>query len=138
MRGAGPESDIVISSRIRLARNLADFPFLSRATEADRAAIEQILQEAIAGLIKDQKLDPNTLYFKVGDIDHLDRMFLVERQLISRELADATGARSVVIDPQEKYSVMINEEDHVRLQVMQSGLNLAGCLGTSQSAGRPH
>ncbi|QEG32758.1 protein arginine kinase [Bythopirellula goksoeyrii] len=124
LRGAGPESDIVISSRIRLARNLADFPFLSRATEADRAAIEQILQDTISKLIEEKKLDPNTLYIKVGDIDQLDRMFLVERQLISRELADATGARSVVIDPQERYSVMINEEDHVRLQVMQSGLNL--------------
>ena len=49
LRGAGPESDIVISSRVRLARNLADFPFISRATPQDRARIEKILHERILG-----------------------------------------------------------------------------------------
>jgi protein arginine kinase len=124
LRGAGPESDIVISSRIRLARNLADYPFLSRATEADRAAIESNLRTAVSSLKASQRLSEATLYIDVGKLEHIDRQFLVERQLISRELADANGARAVVIDPAEKFSLMINEEDHLRLQVMQSGLNL--------------
>lgn len=124
LRGVGPESDIVISSRVRLARNLADYPFLSRATESDRASIEQSLQSCIATLKAENKLHDGTLYVDVGSLEHLDRQFLVERQLISRELAEANGARAVVIDPTERFSVMINEEDHVRLQVMQSGLNL--------------
>ena len=54
----------------------------------------------------------------------VDRQFLVERQLISREHAESQGARAVVIDQSERFSVMINEEDHLRIQVMQSGLNL--------------
>jgi protein arginine kinase len=54
----------------------------------------------------------------------IDRQFLVERQLISRELSDSAGARSVLIDPQETFSLMINEEDHLRMQVMHSGLDL--------------
>ncbi|HTU25383.1 MAG TPA: ATP--guanido phosphotransferase, partial [Pirellulales bacterium] len=47
LRGSGPESDIVISSRIRLARNLADFPFISRANTADRTEIERLLRERV-------------------------------------------------------------------------------------------
>jgi protein arginine kinase len=120
LRGSGPESDIVISSRIRLARNLADFPFISRASDQDRARIEQSVHECLsASDIADQ-----LFYVGMDGLNEIDRQFLVERHLISRELADGRGARAVAIDPQEKYSVMINEEDHLRIQVMFSGLNL--------------
>jgi len=124
LRGSGPESDIVISSRIRLARNLADFPFISRATDADRAEIEKILHGRVEALREAGKAPRDTLYLKVSDLPDVDRKFLVERQLISREHADSEGARAVVIDPAERFSVMINEEDHLRIQVMQSGLAL--------------
>ncbi len=124
LRGSGPESDIVISSRIRLARNLADFPFLSRANESDLAAIEQQIQKAVDSLKADGRLQETTMFIDVGGLPRLDRQFLVERQLISRELAESNGSRAVVIDPAEKFSLMVNEEDHLRLQVMQSGLNL--------------
>lgn len=120
LRGSGPESDIVISSRIRLARNLADYPFISRATEADRAEIERTLRERITQAPGAAEL----LYVDVNQLEGLDRQFLVERQLISREHADAEGARGVAIDPQERVSLMINEEDHLRIQVMNSGLSL--------------
>jgi protein arginine kinase len=125
LRGSGPESDIVISSRIRLARNLADFPFISRATDADRAEIEKILHNQVAALMKAGKAPADLLYLNVSDLPDVDRQFLVERQLISREHAQSDGSRAVVIDPNERFSVMINEEDHLRIQVMQSGLNLA-------------
>ena len=124
LKGSGPESDIVISSRIRLARNLADFPFISRTNEADRAEIESIIHGRIQELQDAQKVSPDVLYVNVGGLPDVDRQFLVERQLISRELAESEGARAVVIDQSERFSVMINEEDHLRIQVMQSGLNL--------------
>ncbi|HEX6961314.1 MAG TPA: protein arginine kinase [Lacipirellula sp.] len=124
LKGNGPESDIVISSRIRLARNLADFPFISRATDADRAEIEKILHGRIDALREAGKAPADSLYLKVSDLPEVDRQFLVERQLISREHAESEGARAVVIDPAERFSVMINEEDHLRIQVMQSGLAL--------------
>jgi len=120
LRGSGPESDIVISSRIRLARNLADYPFVSRATEADRAEIERELHRLITHIEGAQTL----LYLDVGRLEGLDRQFLVERQLISREHADSEGARGVAIHQGEQFSVMINEEDHLRIQVMHSGLDL--------------
>ncbi len=120
LRGSGPESDIVISSRIRLARNLADFPFISRATTADRAEIEKVLRDKVTRIRDGAEL----AYVDVNKLEQIDRQFLFERQLISRELSESQGARGVAIDPQERASLMINEEDHLRIQVMQSGLDL--------------
>jgi len=120
LRGVGPESDIVISTRIRLARNLAEFPFIRRCTEHDRTAIEQTLHRRISELSELQ--DP--LYIDVSSLPSVDRQFLVERQLISREHAESEGARAVAIDRQETYSLMVNEEDHLRIQVIRSGLDL--------------
>lgn len=122
LKGTGPESDIVMSTRIRLARNLADFPFASRASENDRAEIERILRERLLA----SELAADCACVDVAKLPALDRQFLVERQLISRELADGSGARSVVFDGHEQFSLMINEEDHLRLQVMHSGLDLEG------------
>ncbi len=65
-------------------------------------------------------------YVNVSELDGIDRQFLVERQLISREHAEAQGARGVAIDRQEQVSLMINEEDHLRIQCMHSGLDLQG------------
>ncbi len=122
MRGSGPESDIVISSRVRMARNLADFPFISRTTVQDRERIESILHERVALITSENEL----LYLDLSKLEKVDRQLLVERHLISREHAEAQGARSVAIDGSEKFSLMINEEDHLRIQVMQSGLDLDG------------
>ncbi|MDZ4819600.1 MAG: protein arginine kinase [Planctomycetota bacterium] len=122
LRGSGPESDIVMSSRIRLARNLAEFPFISRASEQDRNEIEKQLREKILKIQAAEALR----YFNVNELDGVDRQFLVERQLISREHADSKGARGVAIDVREQVSLMINEEDHLRIQCMHSGLDLLG------------
>ena len=123
LRGSGPESDIVISSRIRLARNLADFPFISRANPGDRSEIERILREGVLKISGDAA---DLSYVDVNKLEGLDRQFLVERQLISREHAESQGARGVAIDRNEQVSLMINEEDHLRIQVMHSGLDLTG------------
>jgi protein arginine kinase len=120
LRGTGPESDIVISSRIRLARNLAAFPFSNRASAYQKAEIEGLLRERIAKL----ELDPKLEYLNVPNLTPLDRQLLVERQLISRELAQSEGPRGVALAPRETVSLMVNEEDHLRLQVMRSGFAL--------------
>src|SRR5690348_7022395 len=120
LRGTGPESDIVISSRIRLARNVAAFPFTNRASAYQKAEIEGMLRDRVARL----DLEPRLEYINVPNLSPLDRQFLVERQLISRELAGADGPRGVAIGPRETVSIMVNEEDHLRLQVMRSGFAL--------------
>jgi protein arginine kinase len=120
LRGTGPESDIVISSRVRLARNLAAFPFTNRASSYQKAEIEAQLRDRVSKL----ELDPRLGYINLPTLSTLDRQLLVERQLISRELASAEGPRGVALVPQETISLMINEEDHIRLQVMRSGFTL--------------
>lgn len=120
LRGEGPDSDIVISTRIRLARNLADFPFVRCCKPADQSSIEQTMRQRV---LVDEAFE-NLTYVDVAELSEVDRRFLVERQLISRELAESEGARGVAIDPEERFSIMVNEEDHFRVQVMHSGLAL--------------
>lgn len=120
LRGVGPMSDIVISTRIRLARNLAGYPFLTRASAAQRQAIEKRLRDAIlaAGIA------PRMLYVDLQASPEIDRALLVERHLISRPHAAADGARGVAIGEDESVAVMVNEEDHLRIQVLRSGFQL--------------
>jgi protein arginine kinase len=122
LRGTGPESDIVMSSRVRLARNVAHYPFVSRLSDQDRGEVERFLRERITASPAGSQLE----YIDVGRLEEVDRQFLVERQLISREHAEAQGARGVAIDGREQVSLMINEEDHLRIQCMHSGLDLRG------------
>lgn len=119
MRGTGPQSDIVISSRVRLARNVAEFPFMMRCNDIDRANLEA----SVSRRLREISLLGECEYFNVSSLKPVDRQYLVERQLISRELADNSGARGVFVDQDESFSVMINEEDHLRLQVMRGGLD---------------
>src|SRR5262245_2662908 len=120
LKGSGPESDIVISSRIRLARNLAAFPFGNRANTHQKAEIEASLRERLPRL----ELQTPLNYISFTGLSPLDRQFLVERQLVSRELANADGPRGVALGAPETMSVTVNEEDHLGLQVMRSGFTL--------------
>jgi protein arginine kinase len=120
LRGVGPMHEIVISTRVRLARNIRGFFFLSRADDEMR---REICETATRALKKAGGLE-NFAHVDVAALDELDRKLLVERQLISRQHADGAGPRQVVFDLAEACSVMINEEDHLRIQVMRSGLQL--------------
>jgi protein arginine kinase len=120
LRSTGAEHDIVISSRIRLARNLSSFPFTNRASPHQKTEIEQYLKARIEKL----DFDPSLTYLNLSGLSMLDRQLLVERQLISRELANSEGPRGVAFAPNEIISVMVNEEDHIRMQVIRSGFSL--------------
>jgi len=120
LQPGGPLSDVVISSRIRLARNVANHRFLSRASSEERADIERTLFDAISVC----KVGQNTFYVDIDKSDPLDRQLLVERHLISRQHADGEGSRGVAISSAETFALMINEEDHLRIQVLRRGMNL--------------
>jgi protein arginine kinase len=123
LRGIGPLHEIVISTRVRLARNVRGFPFLSRSDADTRREISESIQGAVrtADMLRDQ------IHVDVDKLDDLDRTLLVERHLISRQHADGTGTRGVVFHPSEASAIMINEEDHLRIQVMRSGLQVNEC-----------
>lgn len=122
--GSGPLCDIVISSRIRLARNLAGHKFLSRCTNTEKAEILEKLKDAIMSLDVGDEIS----YFSIDKATSLNRNLLVERHLISRNHAMGKGPRGVVISNRELFTAMINEEDHLRVQVLEPGCQLSHCL----------
>jgi protein arginine kinase len=120
LKGTGHESDVVISSRVRLARNLHRFPFLTVATPAVRSEIEKFIRPRL----EDARLPRKLHYWSLAEITPIERTLLVERHLISKEHAQAEGDRGVAVGGDEAISIMVNEEDHLRLQVIRSGLQL--------------
>lgn len=120
LKSTGPNSDIVISSRIRLARNLEDLPFPHWADKKQGEQTLKIIEEAIP---KVNYLKQTTI-FRLADLDSVDKQFLVERHLMSLEHAQKTDNKAIAVDNDEIVAIMINEEDHIRMQVMQSGFNL--------------
>jgi len=122
--GKGPHSDIVISSRIRLARNLAGFEFLPRLTEERQGEILEKLKSAILSIDVGQEV----FFIDVNRSSLLEQDLMVERHLISRRHASGQGPRGAVAAGTESFTAMINEEDHLRLQVFKNGLQLNECL----------
>jgi protein arginine kinase len=123
LKSSGPYSEIVIYSRIRLARNLDKVPF---PHWANKQQSEDTLM-AIEETTKKVEYLKNITLFRLADLDSIDKQFLIERHLMSYELAQKANHKAVIIDPEEIIALMINEEDHIRMQVMQSGLNLFEC-----------
>ena len=120
LKGTGPNSEIVISSRIRLARNLKDTPFPHWANKKQGEEVELAIERAIQSV---PYLKGVTI-FKMAELDSVDKQFLIERHLMSYEHAAKSNSKAIAVDDQEIISLMINEEDHLRSQVMQSGFNL--------------
>lgn len=124
MRENGPENDIILSSRARLARNLSDIPFPNRASREEKehllAMIEEIVSrsEALAGFC----------YMRMAQIPPLQRQMLVEEHLISPQHAEAGEGAAVVLSPDGRVSIMVGEEDHLRIQVLLPGLQLEEAL----------
>lgn len=121
LNGSGPLADISISSRIRIARNIDGFQFTTKAKESE-------LKEIISQVEVATKNSPSlkkAMFIKFNELSELDRVFLLERHLISHDFAVSKIERACLIDDTEQISIMINEEDHLRIQVMQSGLQLS-------------
>jgi len=121
--GSGPLADIVVSSRIRLARNIAGYKFLSHCSTTEKSEILKKLRDVLMSL----ELGDKIFYISVDKAPTLSRHFLVERHLISRHHAFGKGPRGVVMARKEFFTAMINEEDHLRLQVLKAGCQLSQC-----------
>lgn len=116
----GPSSDIILSSRIRLARNLAPFPFTHRATPEQLREVQSLVQKSSQS---SSKLS-GSVFLPLSTLAPLDRQFLQERHLISHDLANQERDGAVVVGEREITSVMVNEEDHLRLQSILPGFQL--------------
>lgn len=115
--GKGQHPEIVLSSRVRLARNLAQFPFPLKQTEASANAVLERLEKALENS-NELKL------YRLVDIPKLERQALVEKHLISPEHAEKSENKGVIVNSQGSVSIMVNEEDHLRIQCFASGLEL--------------
>jgi protein arginine kinase len=120
LRGDGPHNQIVISSRVRLARNLRNRPFPGWAKKAERTSILELVRGRVEQLTEMQDAFSESLQ----DLSALDKQVLVERHLISREHAAKGAGSAVVMNRRQTLSVMLNEEDHLRMQAIRSGLQL--------------
>ena len=129
LTASGEHAGIVLSSRIRLARNLAGYAFPPRAREGERLRVLHQLREA-AGRVRSLR---DAAFVRVDECTPQERLLLHERHLVSRELAGldqpagtAPGGGAVFVTGEA--GVMVNEEDHLRLQVFRSGFDVTGAL----------
>lgn len=112
---------VAVSSRIRLARNLADRPFPGRATAEQR---QRIFGETRAAAVEIVAAASRLVVAEMPDLGDVERQLLLERRLISRELCGMGAGSGVLLSPDERISVMVNEEDHLRIQALLPGLRL--------------
>ncbi len=119
-QATGPQHETVLSSRVRLARNLSRAPFTSVASPKACAAVLQ----SVFGAARKAAPFKGAAFLELEGLEAIERQFLIERRLISHALAAEPKHRAVIVGEREVLSVMVNEEDHLRLQAVDSGLCL--------------
>ena len=119
-RRKGPHDRIVMSSRVRLARNIKDAAFPGWAKKPERIRVLELIRPAIEGLPEMKEAFSETM----DSLTALDKQILVERHLISREHAAKSAGSGLVLNRDETLCFMINEEDHLRMQALRPGLQL--------------
>lgn len=120
LESTSPDSDAIVSTRIRLARNIEGYPFVSKLQNGKAGELHAKLREAIVSA----GIAPNLSYLDLAATSAVCRQALLERHLISRELAGGRIERGVAFDETESIAIMANEEDHLRLQVLRCGLSI--------------
>ena len=115
----GKDSDVVVSSRVRIARNIAGKKFVSTASDEE---LKDILMT-----IKNSNIDSDLHFINLSNLDELMKNSLVEKRVISRDLLEMKET-GILLNDTEDISIMINEEDHLRIQVMKPGFNLDEAL----------
>lgn len=116
----GKDSDIVLSTRVRLARNVKDYPFPCRLDSEKRNELNEKVRDSL--LAEDSALS----YIKMNTLTASQTISMAERHLISPEFTSSSDGRALILSEDEDVSIMLNEEDHIRLQVMKPGLDLEG------------
>jgi protein arginine kinase len=125
LNASGDESEVIMSSRVRIARNLHRHRF---AHNCDNGELSDILTESSRAAGETDTFK-DSRFVGMGEISTLDRQFLAERHLVSRELLVNSVSRGLVVNGTEDVCLMINEEDHLRLQAYGSGLDLQRTYG---------
>lgn len=128
LSGKGEEALVILSTRIRLARNVAGCRY---PTTADSDTRKRVISYFDSVVTRTGQLGQGQ-YYKATDFDSLDRDFLIERHLISPAFLDGDLSKAVLIGSQEQVSIMVNEEDHLRIQALTPGLDPQGAFDLAQ------
>ncbi len=126
---AGPCADVAVSTRVRLARNLSEYPFPARASQKELKEVEDRVKNAL--LSGNSVLSRDFSFLALNSLTQEQAVSLAERHLISPEFLSAKGEKGILLSGDESVCLMINEEDHLRLQVMREGLSLKEALETA-------
>lgn len=119
---SAPEDDIVVSTRIRLARNLSGMPFPARMSADQRRELNARVKKAITE--SNTPFAKTLKYIDMKNVPQTEIMAMVERHVISPEFASGNEERAIILSDDESISIMIGEEDHIRIQVIMGGLQL--------------
>lgn len=120
---SGEKSDVVISTRIRLARNLANFPFVGKCSQNQLREIQETIKEITPSIGYGLK------YIELKNMDDITKMALVEKHIVSPNFAmNENQIGAILINEEENIAIMVNEEDHLRMQVFGSGLELENLM----------
>ena len=117
----GNDSDVVFSSRIRLARNLEGYPFPNKMSLQQKCEVIQKISDVL--MSKDSPYHDKFRFYDMDKISHIEALSMVERHLISPDFAENGQGRALLINDDETISIMINEEDHLRIQVLKAGFD---------------
>lgn len=126
---SGNCGDVVCSTRVRLARNLKQFPFPAKATVPQREAVEQKVRDAL--LSGNSILSKEFRFVPLENASEEEAVSLVERHIVSPEFISDRRGKAVLISDDESISIMINEEDHLRIQVLREGFSLKEAAETA-------
>ena len=122
-------SDIVISTRVRLARNLKDYPFPCRLGTQGREKVIESVRDAL--LNGNSAIAGDFRFIRMSELEAQQSVSLVEKRLVSPEFISSSEGRALLLSKDESLSIMLNEEDHIRLQVIQKGLSLETAYDTA-------
>lgn len=117
-----PDSDVVISSRVRLARNLENYPFSGKLTEEKAVTLVNEVKE-IAPLLTEE-VNMKFYACSVSTLSDIDKSAMVERHIVSPLLAEKKQTTGLILSEDETISIMVNEEDHIRIQAIVGGMDL--------------
>lgn len=118
----GPQSDVVLSCRVRIARNFREHPFPHRATpEVRRDVVRRTTDAVLSG---NAEMRERFRFVDFPSLPEVERQVLIEKHLVSKELLERPNETGVIIDRDESVSIMLNEEDHIRIQCLGAGLQL--------------
>ena len=122
----GKDGDVVLSSRVRLARNIQGIPFPRRANEAQQEGVLSLCRKAM--LERENPLKEGVKFIDLSVMEPYEKQAIAERHLISPQMMDNSVKRGILLSDDNRLCILLNEEDHIRIQAMEAGFDLDECF----------